>query len=179
MGVSFLNLVAIGTSDFQQNNQSHRLTYTHDFLTHCNSLVVLIPLDGIPPEIRRDQVGVSHPDQLATAGRSKQCYTEPEAVSSRQRYERGCEVRGQGPQFLRNKVDELQVNVKHISVHRNACVIALTETWLEDYDLNQDLDINGFHQQHRFDRDAQITGKSLGGGGHACTLIAWPGHSQL
>ncbi|KAG7489287.1 hypothetical protein JOB18_008764 [Solea senegalensis] len=67
-------------------------------------------------------------------------------------------------QSLRNKVDELQANVKHISEYRDACVIALTETWLKDYDPTQDFDIDGFGQPYRLDRDAQITGKSLGGG---------------
>ncbi|KAG7464319.1 hypothetical protein JOB18_004301, partial [Solea senegalensis] len=67
-------------------------------------------------------------------------------------------------QSLRNKVDELQANVKHISEYRDACVIALTETWLKDYDPTQDFDIDGFGQPYRIDRDAQITGKSLGGG---------------
>ena len=43
-------------------------------------------------------------------------------------------------------------------------MIALTESWLKDHDLNQDLEINGFGQPIRLDRDAQLTGKTLGGG---------------
>lgn len=61
-------------------------------------------------------------------------------------------------------MDELQANVKHIPDYTNACVIALTETWLKDYDQNQDFEIDGFGQPYRLDRDAQISGKSLGGG---------------
>lgn len=52
-------------------------------------------------------------------------------------------------QSLRNKMDELPMNVKHILEYRNACVIAMTETWLKDYNLNHDFDINGFGQLYR------------------------------
>lgn len=44
----------------------------------------------------------------------------------------------------------------------NAHVIALTQTWLKDHDLNQDFEIDGFGQLYRLDRYAQITSKSLG-----------------
>lgn len=43
--------------------------------------------------------------------------------------------------------------------YKNACVIALTETWLKEHDLGQDLGIDGFGQPIRLDRDAQLTGK--------------------
>lgn len=69
IGVSLVNLVAIGTAiNFQQNNRSYRLTYSCDFLAHCNSPVDPIPGDGILPDVQRNQVGVSCPDRLATAG---------------------------------------------------------------------------------------------------------------
>ncbi|KAK0155559.1 Ras GTPase-activating-like protein IQGAP1 [Merluccius polli] len=65
---------------------------------------------------------------------------------------------------MRNKVDELQANVKCIPEYKNACVIALTETWLKEHDLGQDLEIDGFGQPIRLDRDTQLTGKTQGGG---------------
>lgn len=45
---------------------------------------------------------------------------------------------------LRNKVDNLQANVKFISEYRNSCLIAQTETWLKQQDLQSDLEIDSF-----------------------------------
>ncbi len=41
-------------------------------------------------------------------------------------------------QSLRNQIDELQACVKCSPEYKNACVIALTETWLKDHDSSQD-----------------------------------------
>ncbi|KAJ8341694.1 hypothetical protein SKAU_G00339850 [Synaphobranchus kaupii] len=81
-------------------------------------------------------------------------------VNAEEEYERGDAdmTADDGRQQHKNKVDELQANVE------NACVIALTETWLKDHDLGQDFEIDGFGQHIRLDRDAQLTGKSPGGG---------------
>lgn len=46
-------------------------------------------------------------------------------------------------------MDELQANVKHMSDYKNACVITLTQTWLKDYDPNQDFDTDGLIVTHR------------------------------
>lgn len=67
-------------------------------------------------------------------------------------------------QSLRSKVDELQANARFVSDYRNACLIALTETWLKEQDLQPDLEIDGFGVPLRLDRDPAATGKSLGGG---------------
>ncbi|KAG7522125.1 hypothetical protein JOB18_013791 [Solea senegalensis] len=67
-------------------------------------------------------------------------------------------------QSLRNKVDELQANVKFLEEYKNACLLAITETWLKDHDLQSDLRIDGFGEPVRLDRDPTVTGKSLGGG---------------
>ncbi|XDV11492.1 hypothetical protein PO909_000423 [Leuciscus waleckii] len=60
-------------------------------------------------------------------------------------------------QSLRNKLDELQANVRFLSDYRNACVISLTETWLKEHDLDSDLEIEGFGVPVRLDRDAIVT----------------------
>ena len=67
-------------------------------------------------------------------------------------------------QSLRNKVDDLQANVKFLSEYKSACLIAVTETWLKQQDLSPDLAIDGFGEPLRLDRDPTVTGKSLGGG---------------
>lgn len=67
-------------------------------------------------------------------------------------------------QSLRNKVDELQANVKFLTEYKNACLLALTETWLKDHDVQSDLEIDGFGVPFRLDRDPALTGKSPGGG---------------
>lgn len=45
---------------------------------------------------------------------------------------------------LRNKLDELQGNVRSLQDYRNSCVIALTESWLTEEVLDNDLCIDGF-----------------------------------
>ncbi len=67
-------------------------------------------------------------------------------------------------QSLRNKIDILQANVNFLPEYKNACLTALSETWLKQHDLQSDLDLNGFGEPVRLDRDPTVTGKSLGGG---------------
>ena len=67
-------------------------------------------------------------------------------------------------QSIRNKVDELQANVIHLEKFRDTCIIAFNETWLTSTDLEIDLSLSGFGLPIRLDRDADVTGKSLGGG---------------
>jgi len=40
-------------------------------------------------------------------------------------------------QSLRNKVDELQGHMKFLAEYRDACLLALTETWLKEQDPSQ------------------------------------------
>lgn len=67
-------------------------------------------------------------------------------------------------QSLRNKVDELQVNVNHLCEYKNACLLACTETWLTSSVLDSSLEIRGFGAPLRLDADCGITGKTQGGG---------------
>ncbi|KAE8297833.1 hypothetical protein D5F01_LYC02304 [Larimichthys crocea] len=67
-------------------------------------------------------------------------------------------------QSIRNKVDELQANVIHLEKFRDACIMAFTETWLTSNDPETDLSLSGFGVPIRLDRDADVTGKSHGGG---------------
>lgn len=64
-------------------------------------------------------------------------------------------------QSLRNKVDELQANVKFLEEYRSACLLAITETWLKDYDLQSDLRIDGFGEPFRLDRDSTVAWLSM------------------
>lgn len=66
-------------------------------------------------------------------------------------------------QSLRNKVDELQANVKFLAEYNSARLLAFTETWLEEQHLQSDLEINGFGVPFRLERDPAVTGKSLVG----------------
>lgn len=67
-------------------------------------------------------------------------------------------------QSLRNKVDELQANVKLLEEYKSACLLAVTETWLKDRDAQSDLKIDGFGEFFRPDRDHTKASKSHGGG---------------
>lgn len=67
-------------------------------------------------------------------------------------------------QSLRNKVEELQGNVRYLAEYRDTCVLALTETWLKEHDPSPDLEIDGFGVPYLLDRDPAVTGKSLGRG---------------
>ena len=60
-------------------------------------------------------------------------------------------------QSLRNKVHELQTNIKFLEEYRSACLLAITETWLKDYDSQSDLRIDGFGEPFRLDRDPTVT----------------------
>ena len=55
-------------------------------------------------------------------------------------------------------------NVKFLEEYKSACLLAVTETWLKDHDSQADLEIDGFGEPFRLDRDPTATGKSLGGG---------------
>lgn len=45
---------------------------------------------------------------------------------------------------LCNEIDELQANIKFILEYRNACLIALTEMWLKEQDLQTHLEMDDF-----------------------------------
>ena len=65
---------------------------------------------------------------------------------------------------LRNKVDELQANVRFQHEFRDACLLAITETWLSERDSDTELAIDSFGSPVRIDRDAAAAGMSRGGG---------------
>ena len=65
---------------------------------------------------------------------------------------------------LRNKIDELQANVRFQHYFRDACLLAITETWLSERDSDTELSIDSFGSPVRLDRDAAATGMSRGGG---------------
>ncbi|XP_074472561.1 uncharacterized protein LOC141756597 [Sebastes fasciatus] len=67
-------------------------------------------------------------------------------------------------QSLRNKVDELQGNVRFQKDFMDCCIMAFTETWLTERDQDIDLLIDGFGAPFRLDRKAEVTGKTQGGG---------------
>lgn len=67
-------------------------------------------------------------------------------------------------QSLRGKIDELRANVQSLEEYKNSCLLALTETWLKERDADSELDIPGFGEPLRLDRNSTVTGKSLGGG---------------
>ena len=63
-------------------------------------------------------------------------------------------------QSLRNKSDELQAHVRYQHEFKEACILALTETWLGEADLDADIALDGFGAPLRLDRVAVTTGKS-------------------
>ncbi|KAK0131335.1 hypothetical protein N1851_033984 [Merluccius polli] len=67
-------------------------------------------------------------------------------------------------QSLRNKSDELQAHVRHQHEFKEACILALTETWLGETDSDAGIALDGFSAPFRMDRVTANTGKSRGGG---------------
>ncbi len=67
-------------------------------------------------------------------------------------------------QSLRKKTDELQAHAHFSHEFRDACILAVTETWLAEKDWDSELVIDGFGAPLRTDRDAQTTGKTRRGG---------------
>ena len=67
-------------------------------------------------------------------------------------------------QSLRNKADKLQARVKLCHEFSNACILALTETHLNDNDMDGEFRIDGFGVPIRQDRDFVATNKLTGGG---------------
>ena len=157
----------------------HRLLVYGDPLQYSREFLLLLHSTGvgsvdysavIPPEILR------LPDPYAV-NRNRAPRTKP---TSRKRGRRGGvrqRLKRQGHkriplptvilanvQSLRNKVDELQANVKFLAEYSSACLLAFTETWLKEHDIQSDLEIDGFGVPYRLDRDPAVTGKSLGGG---------------
>ena len=65
---------------------------------------------------------------------------------------------------LRGKMDELQANVSYMHEYKHACLLAFTETWLDNDVRDEDLSVNGFGTPVRLDRNKSDTGKSQGGG---------------
>jgi len=65
---------------------------------------------------------------------------------------------------LRSEIDELQANVNHLGEFGEACIMAVTETWLTHMESDSSLDIDGFGTPIRLDCDCEVTGKTKGGG---------------
>ncbi len=55
-------------------------------------------------------------------------------------------------QSLHSKIDEPQANVKFLMEYKN-CLLAFTETWLKNHDLQSDLEIEGFKYPFRCSSD--------------------------
>ena len=67
-------------------------------------------------------------------------------------------------QSIRNKIDELESWAKFEREIGESCLLAFTETWLNDSDRDEDLTLTGFGSPIRLDRSPETTGKSRGGG---------------
>lgn len=46
--------------------------------------------------------------------------------------------------------------MKYLEEYKCPCVLALTETWLEDHDLQSDLEIKGIGEPINLDRDSTV-----------------------
>jgi hypothetical protein len=71
-------------------------------------------------------------------------------------------------QSLTNKLDEIRVHCRHDSVYREACLLAFSETWLNDNIPDAEAAISGFTLV-RGDRSLADSGKH--GGGGVCVYV--------
>lgn len=67
-------------------------------------------------------------------------------------------------QSLRRNIDELESLVKLRPEIKECCLLGITETWLNESDLDNDMALTGFGCPIRLDRSRETTGKSRGGG---------------
>ena len=67
-------------------------------------------------------------------------------------------------QSLRSKIDELRLRIQFKKDYRDACVICVTETWLNEDITSDTLTLPGFHGPYRVDRDLVEVDKKCGGG---------------
>lgn len=67
-------------------------------------------------------------------------------------------------QSIRNKMDELEAHAKFKKESKETCLLAFTETWLSESDLDSDVYLSGFGCPVRLDRSRETTGKKRGGG---------------
>lgn len=81
-------------------------------------------------------------------------------------------------QSLRHKTEELSANLRYLQEYRGACLLAITESWLNENDPTTGIEPSGF-TAYRLDRDLAVTGKQCGGG--VCLLIrdAWCGSAVV
>lgn len=146
-------------------NPTH-IRYSRDFLLKWSNFQVNNPpLDLIFPDLN------CFPDQ--SRGKRKGEFTGALPRKNRKRGKRGGvlqRLRKQSfsriplpsmilsnAQSLRNKTDELQAHVGFQHEFRDACLLAITETWLSESDLDSELVIDGFGAPIRLDRDADVT----------------------
>lgn len=57
-------------------------------------------------------------------------------------------------------IEELHTNVKFLTEYRNTCLLAITETWLKNQDLQSDLEIDKFGEPQRL--NSGVTQLSVG-----------------
>ena len=62
-----------------------------------------------------------------------------------------------------SKQVQLHSNILFMHQFKNMCVLALTETWLEESDPDEGIHLEGF-SLYRCDRDTVVTYKAKGGG---------------
>lgn len=65
---------------------------------------------------------------------------------------------------LQNRFDELQKNTRYQWAYKDANLICITETWLDDMIADSELYLDGFGVQVRLDCDCNNSGKKHGGG---------------
>ncbi|KAK7893494.1 hypothetical protein WMY93_022646 [Mugilogobius chulae] len=65
-------------------------------------------------------------------------------------------------QSLRGKIDELQAHVRFQHEFRDACLLAITESWLTDGDKDANLAVDDFGEPFRLDRDVDVNSPAEG-----------------
>ncbi|CAL9697275.1 unnamed protein product [Knipowitschia caucasica] len=143
-----------------------RLQYTRDVLLQLKSVCVTDFAPNLPDFIRRDFI---ESRQVEREGKKKKKRGKRGGVRERLKKQRVTRlplpsvILG-NVQSLKNKLEELQGNIRFQKDFKECCVLTFTETWLTDRDRDGDLRIDGFGTPYRLDRDADVTGKTQGGG---------------
>ncbi len=149
--------------------QRERLQYGRDFLllwSHCKVDTAELLVD-LPPEISRLDPPAENRNQEykpATRKRGRRGGVHQRMKRLGLRRVPLPTILLSNAQSLQNKVDELRANVRFLPEFKSACLLAFTETWLKEHDSDTDLELEGFGEPLRLDRDATVTGKTAGGG---------------
>ena len=163
------------TSPGQHGDRDNTIKYEREFLLSAqhtqNNIYTHI---DFPPEMKRD----------STDGKKKNKRKRGKKGGVRQRLKRKVNkpplpsiildnTRSLRPKHPNPNFDELRANVAFMEEFRNACILCFSETWWCGKISDNMVNLNGFGEPFRCDRNCKLIGKKWGGGVGIYVNEAW------